>query len=372
QFRMPGYPLVLVSTDVLQEGEDLHTFCSDVFHYGVAWTPSSMEQRIGRIDRVRSQTDRRLARLSSLADSRSPEPDSDASDRDAGAGAAIADQDKLQVYIPHLEDTVEVLQVRRVLSRMNTFLRLMHEGLTVDKREERRIDVKREIALFDRVVPQITEVLRTAFPINDALLNGRSRDLTIESTDVDEIQQRFAALPDVLKRLRKSTEGWVVERDGAVAPDEESIVPLEWEPMGSSPRRGFLLASARLPFRLRGGRVQPFSLLLGSHHRVPSVRCISPIGVVEFSQQVEQIRAWSERSHVRIGAIATKDHRSYNLTVEGDVLLGDPSHDAQRVASLIGRIVTSADRLEADLLPDRDRPLEEFRDNLDREGLYDE
>ena len=26
QFRMPGYPLVLVSTDLLQEGEDLHTF----------------------------------------------------------------------------------------------------------------------------------------------------------------------------------------------------------------------------------------------------------------------------------------------------------------------------------------------------------
>ena len=28
QFRMPGYPLVLVTTDLLQEGEDLHTFCS--------------------------------------------------------------------------------------------------------------------------------------------------------------------------------------------------------------------------------------------------------------------------------------------------------------------------------------------------------
>ena len=63
QFRMPGYPLVLVTTDLLQEGEDLHTFCSDVHHYGIAWTPSSMEQRIGRIDRVRSQTERRLGEL---------------------------------------------------------------------------------------------------------------------------------------------------------------------------------------------------------------------------------------------------------------------------------------------------------------------
>ena len=62
QFRMPGYPLVLVTTDLLQEGEDLHPFCSSVHHYGISWTPSSMEQRIGRVDRVRSQTDRRLSR----------------------------------------------------------------------------------------------------------------------------------------------------------------------------------------------------------------------------------------------------------------------------------------------------------------------
>jgi len=32
QFRMPGYPYVLVTTDVLQEGEDLHTFAARVVH----------------------------------------------------------------------------------------------------------------------------------------------------------------------------------------------------------------------------------------------------------------------------------------------------------------------------------------------------
>ena len=49
QFRMPGYPFILITTDLLQEGEDLHLFCSDVYHYGIAWMPSSMEQRIGRM-----------------------------------------------------------------------------------------------------------------------------------------------------------------------------------------------------------------------------------------------------------------------------------------------------------------------------------
>ncbi|MEE3922066.1 helicase-related protein [Micromonospora sp. BRA006-A] len=107
QFRLPGYPLVLICTDLLQEGEDLHTFCSRVYHYGLAWTPSAIEQRIGRVDRVRSESERRLTNLT---------------------GSATGD-DLLQVYYPHLTDTVERLQVRRVLRRMNDFLRLMHEGL---------------------------------------------------------------------------------------------------------------------------------------------------------------------------------------------------------------------------------------------------
>ncbi|MCB0787497.1 MAG: hypothetical protein KDC02_25170, partial [Flavobacteriales bacterium] len=95
QFRMPGYPFVLVTTDLLQEGEDLHPFCSQVYHYGMSWTPSSMEQRIGRIDRVRSQTERRLT----------------------GNGEPAEEDRKLQVLYPHLQDTVEVLQVDRVLER---------------------------------------------------------------------------------------------------------------------------------------------------------------------------------------------------------------------------------------------------------------
>ena len=60
QFRMPGFPLVLVTTDVLQEGEDLHTFCRRIVHYGIAWTPSAMEQRTGRVDRIGGLVQRRL------------------------------------------------------------------------------------------------------------------------------------------------------------------------------------------------------------------------------------------------------------------------------------------------------------------------
>ena len=100
QFRMPGFPLVLVTTDVLQEGEDLHTFCRQVVHYGITWTPSAMEQRTGRIDRIGSLVQRNLD----------------------GCDRVSSSDDLIQVFYPHLQDTVEVLQVRRVLRRLNRFL----------------------------------------------------------------------------------------------------------------------------------------------------------------------------------------------------------------------------------------------------------
>lgn len=149
QFRMPGYPFLLVTTDLLQEGEDLHTFCSSVFHYGIAWNPSSMEQRTGRIDRVRSQSERRLLRLE-----REP-----------------VGEDKLQVFFPHLEDTVEVLQVERVLDRMDTFMRLVHEGASSTSADQRAVNVQKAMIDARKRRPQSDQPLISAFPIQDCYLS---------------------------------------------------------------------------------------------------------------------------------------------------------------------------------------------------------
>ena len=62
RFNTPFYPDVIVCTDVLKEGINLHLFCNRVYHYGLAWTPGDLEQRIGRVDRFFSKTHReRLA-----------------------------------------------------------------------------------------------------------------------------------------------------------------------------------------------------------------------------------------------------------------------------------------------------------------------
>ncbi len=319
QFRMPGYPMVLVTTDLLQEGEDLHTFCSTIHHYGISWTPSAMEQRIGRIDRVRSQTDRRLSKL----------------DREPRG------EELLQVHFPYLEDTVEVLQVERVLDRMNTFLRLMHEGLAVPKTEEKKIDVAREIISTRREIECIRDELHSAFPVRDELTRGSVRHLAVDGGLAASIEARFASLAEASALGGR---------------------PVVWS---QAPRDNALLGTASL----ESGRQQPFTLLLRSDAGRPIVRCISPVGRVEPDAAQEEIVARAARVACRVGAILTKEDRTYDLTVEDDVVLGEPDHDFARVGLLLARVVDEADRFEQDHFDDgRDEPLETFEEELKNEG----
>ncbi len=318
QFRMPGYPFVLVTTDLLQEGEDLHTFCSSIHHYGISWTPSAMEQRIGRIDRVRSQTDRRLPSLER-------EPTGD---------------DWLQVYFPHLQDTVEVLQVENVLNRMNTFLRLMHEDLTVPATEQRRIDVQREMVAVRKRVAAFRDPLKSAFPVPEGATKGSKLSLAVDDGLGTRVRERF-------ERLMKVDLG---------AP------PIDWTP---HPPKGALLGTAILP----SGRVQPFTLVLRSDHGHPVVRCVSPIGRTTPKEDPEPIVARAAGLPSRIGAILTKTERLYDLTVEDDVLLGATEHDAARVGMLVRRVTEQADHMEREHFQDgRDATIDAFEDDLREEG----
>lgn len=100
QFRMPGFPYVLVTTDIFREGEDLHTYCQNIYHYGIAWNCSDMEQRTGRIDRINSLSHRRLT-----------------------ASDAIRFDDQLHVFYPYIRKTLEVNQVYKLFRSINNFIR---------------------------------------------------------------------------------------------------------------------------------------------------------------------------------------------------------------------------------------------------------
>jgi len=295
QFRMPGYPFVLVTTDLLQEGEDLHTFCSNVYHYGISWTPSAMEQRIGRIDRVRSQTDRRL-------NGRDRAPDND---------------EKLQVFYPYLADTVEVLQVNRVFKRMNTFLRLMHEGLSIPKGNLRTVDVGRELVNGRRVVEAITTRLSTAFPVPGWALDGPVSALAVDETVAEAALRRFG-------RLRHTVA---------------MSMPVSWDPQSGD---GRLMGTVTLP----NGRVQPFALEMKTDGERLVVRCVSRVGRIGAAEQVQAVVEAMARWPGRIGLILTEDATQCDLAVEDDVMLAAIGYDIERVALLLKRVVVSADAVE--------------------------
>jgi hypothetical protein len=60
QFKFPIYPNILICTDVLREGVNLHLFCERVSHYGIAWNSGDLEQRIGRVERADSLFEKQI------------------------------------------------------------------------------------------------------------------------------------------------------------------------------------------------------------------------------------------------------------------------------------------------------------------------
>lgn len=187
QFRMPGFPLVLVTTDVLQEGEDLHTHCKRVVHYGIAWTPSAIEQRTGRVDRIGGLVQRHL-------DGSTEQPDAD---------------ELIQVYYPHLRDTVELLQVRRVLARVNRFMQLIHRGVAINPDQDGLIETQRAWLEELRDIPQIEGELESAFPIESRWLEGelgKAADICIPNWErqYEHLHRLWKGLNQVYRTFNES------------------------------------------------------------------------------------------------------------------------------------------------------------------------
>lgn len=120
QFNTPGYPYIMIGTDTIREGVNLHLFCDRVVHYGLAWTSGDLEQRNGRVDRFFSLFERRLG---SSAEPRSL---------------------RMDIYFPHVKDSLERRQVEVVLARKKVAEELMDSplagGLHTDEDKKIGID----------------------------------------------------------------------------------------------------------------------------------------------------------------------------------------------------------------------------------------
>jgi hypothetical protein len=319
QFRMPGYPLILLTTDLLQEGEDLHLFCSDVHHYGISWMPSSMEQRVGRVDRVRSHTERRIT----------------------SAEQSPTGDELLQVYYPHLRESVEVFQVDRVLERMDRFMELMHESLgTADEGAQNRIDLVEEIAHGSRRRAPSREPLRSAFPVARELLDGPLAPLAVTDRLEEDLLGRFARIQNELQNVH-----------GVI-----------WDALTARTSR---VGTVQL-----GRRTQALTLFLYSVRGHPNLRCVSPVGSFDANAEVEKIVRHARRLPVRVAVVEDPRFQQYKVTAELDVLLGEASTDGARAAWLVDVTTRAADGLEAVLLG-IDESLECFRQNLEQEPFFE-
>ncbi|WP_250508232.1 MULTISPECIES: DEAD/DEAH box helicase family protein [unclassified Caballeronia] len=142
RFRMPGYPMVLVSTSVFQEGEDLHTYCRHVTHFGISGSPIGIEQKNGRVDRVGSQSQRLL------------------NERFAASDDALRDRG-IGIRFPHVTESLEWLQIRDLSMRLNDYQRSLHRMEEI--REQDSPDMKTALLDNNDIPEQLSDALTSPF-----------------------------------------------------------------------------------------------------------------------------------------------------------------------------------------------------------------
>jgi hypothetical protein len=111
-------------------------------------------------------------------------------------------------------------------------------------------------------------------------------------------------------------------------------------------------------------RVQHFVLQLDTFGEHLVVRCVSPVGRLDEPEIIDKVKLMSRRIPEQLGIIEEADDRGLDLTVEEEVLLGDPATDARRVEWLVARVTGAADRIEQALWGARDASIDAFRSAL--------
>ena len=106
-FNTPFFPEVLIASNVMAEGVDLHLNCRYVLHHDLCWNPSTLEQRTGRVDRIGAKVER--------------------------VGRPI------NIFIPYIAETQDEKMYRVVMDRERWFSVIMGEEYKVDARTTERI-----------------------------------------------------------------------------------------------------------------------------------------------------------------------------------------------------------------------------------------
>ena len=119
-FNTPFFPDILVCSEVMGEGVDLQRFCRHVIHHDLAWNPSTIEQRTGRVDRIGCKAEGRhpifvyLPYLAGTADERQYQV---MSDREQWFRVVMGQDEVARLITPDSDNTVPLPEA--VSERLN-------------------------------------------------------------------------------------------------------------------------------------------------------------------------------------------------------------------------------------------------------------
>jgi hypothetical protein len=275
KFRMPGYPLALISTDVFQEGEDLHTFCDSVTHYGLPNSPVSIEQKTGRVDRVASMAQRRLLQISHESD--------------------LTDEALIQVTFPFVKESIEVLQVRRLCNNINEFIASIHDigAPLIDAQDV--IDTYTELQDRSPIPEQISTLLHSPYEpklTRKVPKNNREQFVIEQGTHVLRIERHLEHL------LTTHFGSKVLNREGLTILSSDGL-------------------KKHVTLRLKSARASGEILLSASvKHEEIDIAGLSRKQFLELMQKL----SWN--TYHRTYALETANRR-YQLYYDAEILVGD-------------------------------------------------
>ncbi|MBL3528890.1 MAG: DEAD/DEAH box helicase family protein [gamma proteobacterium endosymbiont of Lamellibrachia anaximandri] len=340
KFRMPGYPLALVTTDVFQEGEDLHTFCDSVVHYGLSGSPVALEQKTGRVDRVSSMAQRRLMVLERQAE----------------------DDEFIQVTFPYVKESIETLQIRQICLSLNEFIESLHDVSVNEQSVNDLIDVDAELLCKDEVPDQILTRLRSPYTpaaiekneyhaIQSIEKNERRRNREVEHV-YDLLNQ------EIEKRSGKGTD-YLFQKNANEIPEGIQVIRIN-----SAKASGELLLSLTRHAEPSIHQINNSKTLMKlmhdiswcTFHRTFAIECSDMKGCYQLHYNAEML----------VGGSDVTQHTKIEKIFERMQIKHDPDHYKKRLPD---EIVANLDSINVDTPIPNDRSMETSLRVIKEEGL---
>jgi hypothetical protein len=230
--------------------------------------------------------------------------------------------------------------VRRVLERLNKFLRLIHRTRPKDRAEDSRIDVAEEVLRRSEQVPVIEGELESAFPVSPEWLKGRLGKAAVARQDTAILEtflrEQWEALCERYQ-IRKSHTGSPRRFAGVVTLAGDRPVTRD-EPLAGD-----------------GARSQPFELELTSQvlgFRT-LLRCSSPVGHFDLTERTTLDALYHlqyELGMVKVCAVHDVKKRTHDIAVRGERLFDCKTTQFGEIEELVMATTQAADRIEQELL----------------------